>query len=276
MKIGTEEFNIKPESKQLMDVEIISLNIIVYAVIFAYAFDYLIWPVFYLLFHFFYMRFFMGNHDRFHADTSKHWTRPIELFSEYFAVVVTPWDEPYDSIKKKHQIHHATHLPDKIPNQNMLQDPHSIYEAGGFWRSLFYSIFYEEAQLIIDIRNNNITTSRWIKAIIYIPLMLLFFMTFGWEKYLGVFLAVRLMSTTSWLFFSWFIHTYLYEFGTVQKIPKVVLFIFGVMNGKRVNDGFVRHASHHAWPNIPSNRLYELDTAVMRNSDAIPEMFATK
>lgn len=276
MKIGTEEFNIHSESKQLLDVEIVLLNITVYIVVFTYAFDYLSWPVFYLLFHLFYMRFFMGNHDRFHADTSKRWPRPIELFTEYFGLMVTPWDEPYDSIRQKHFSHHKSHLPNKTPGHNMLQDPHSVYEAGGFWRSLFYSTFYEEVQLIIDIRNKNITKSRLIRTTIYLPLMVLFFMVFGWEKYLGVFIAVRLMSTTSWFFFSWFIHTYLYKFGAVRKIPKPVLFLFGLMNGKRVNDGFVRHTSHHAWPYVPSNKLYELDAAVMRNVHAMPKFVSIK
>lgn len=276
MKIGTEEFNIHSESKQSLDVEIVLLNIAVYIVVFTYAFDYLSWPVFYLLFHLFYMRFFMGNHDRFHADISKRWPRPIELFTEYFGLMVTPWDEPYDSIRQKHFSHHSSHLPNKTPGKNMLQDPHSVYEAGGFWRSLFYSTFYEEVQLIIDIRNKNITKSRLIRTAIYLPLMVLFFMVFGWEKYLGVFIAVRLMSTISWFFFSWFIHTYLYKFGAVRNIPKPVLFLFGLMNGKRVNDGFVRHASHHAWPYIPSNRLYELDAAVMRNIHTMPKLVSIK
>ena len=275
MKIGTEEFIIQPESKKAMDVEIVFLNILVYVVVFIYAFGYLSWPVFYLLFHFFYMRFFMGNHDRMHADKSRHWPRTVERLTEYFAVVVTPWDEPYDSIKKKHYTHHVTHLPKKTPDHDILQDPHSIYEARGFWRSLFYCMFFEEAQFVIDIRNRNITKSRWIRLVIYMPLQILFFMTFGWDKYLGVFLAVRLMSTIAWFSFSWVPHTLFYRFGLDGRIPRPVKLLLGLLNGKRVMDGFFRHNSHHAWPHIPSSKLYILDEAVMRNPDAMPEMVVT-
>lgn len=275
MKIGTEEFTIQSESKKAMDVEIVFVNLLVYAVVFIYAFDYLSWPVFYLLFHHLYMSFFMGTHDRFHADRSRRWPPPVEFFAEHFALVVIPWAEPYDSIRQKHFTHHATHLPKKTPGHDMLQDPHSIYEAGGFWRSLFYCTFFEEAQFVIDIRNKHITKSRWIRLAIYLPLQILFFMTFGWEKYLGVFVAVRLVSTIGWLTFSWLEHTFLYRFGLARKIPRPVIFLLGLTNSKRVSDGFFFHASHHAWPRIPPRKLYILDEAVMRNPDAMPEMIPT-
>lgn len=275
MKIGTEEFTIQRESKKAMDVEIILVNVLVYAVTFIYAFDYLSWPVFYLLFHHVYMSYFMGTHDRFHADQSKHWPRPIEFFAEYFALVAMPWAEPLDSIRKKHFTHHKTHRPKKTPGYNILQDPHSIYEGGGFWRALFYCTFFEEAQLLIDIRNKNVAKSRWIRLAIYLPLQILFFMIFGWEKYLGVFLAVRLMSTIAWFTFSRVAHTSLYRFGLLGQIPRPFILLNGLINGKRVMDGFFCHTSHHAWPSIPSSKLYLLDEAVMRNPDAMPEMIPT-
>jgi len=275
IKIGAEEFTIQQESKRAMDVEIILLNVLLYAVVIIYAFDYLSWPVFYLLFHLCYMRIFMGNHDRMHTDSSKHWPRPIEFFAEHFALVAFPWAEPYDSIRKKHFTHHKTHRPKKTPGQDILQDPHSIYEAGGFWRSLFYCVFFEEAQFIIDIRNKQITKSRWIRLAIYLPLLILFFMTFGWEKYLGVFLAVRFMSAIAWFMFSWLAHTSMYQFGFVRQIPRSFIFLWGLINGKRVADGFFVHSSHHAWPSIPSSKLVMLDEAVMRNPDAMPEMIPT-
>lgn len=275
MKIGAEEISIKPESKKAMDVEIVLVTTLVYVLVFIYAFGYLSWPIFYLLFHFLYMSFFMGTHDRFHADRSRRWPRPIEFFAEHFALVVFPWAEPYDSIRAKHFIHHQTHLPGKTPNQNMLQDPHSIYEANGFWRSLFYSIFFEEAQLVIDIRNKNITASRWIRFIIYLPLQILFFMAFGWEVYLGVFLAVRLVSTIGWFTFSWFMHIFLYQFGMGAKIPRPFIFLLGLMNGKRVMQEFFYHATHHTWSQVPMSKLRMVDEAVMRNPDAMLEMIAT-
>lgn len=275
IKVGDSEVQIDRETKRALDLEIILLLFIVYAVIFTYAYGYISWPVFYLLFHFFYMRFFMGNHDRFHADHSKRLPRLLELFAEYLAVAVTPWDEPYDSIKKKHFTHHVTHLPKKNPSHEILSDPHSIYEARGMWRSLFYCLFYEEAQLVIDIRNRNITRSRWIRLLLYLPLQIVFFLTFGWEKYLGVFLAVRIMSSSGWFFFSWYSHTYFYRFGSRKEIPGIILFLLKFVNGKRVGDGFFRHTTHHVWPQVPSGQLYKLDEAVLDNPQAKPEMFAT-
>jgi fatty acid desaturase len=259
-----------------MDIEIILLNIIVYAVVLIYAFGHLNWPVFYLLFHLTYMRVFMGNHSRMHSAKSNGWPKLIEAFAEYFAVVVAPWDEPYDSIKKKHITHHMTHLPSKMPENNMNRDPHSAFETGGFWRSLLSSMFYEGVQLVHDIRQRKIAKSRWIRLAVYLPLQILFVITFGWEKYLGLFLAMRLMSSMAWFAFSWVLHQpALYKFGAVQQIPKVFQFLFGVINGKRVMDGFFRHASHHAFPHVPSGRLHEVDTAVLRNPDAMPEMLIT-
>jgi fatty acid desaturase len=277
MKIGAEEFNIQPTPKKTMDIQLIILVALTYTVVFIYAFGYLSWPVFYLLFHLVYMRFFMGNHERFHSRKSENWPRAIQVFSEYFALAVTPWDEPFDSVRKKHFTHHATHRPGKTPGSDMLQDPHSIYEAGGAWRSLFFSLFFEEAQLIIDIRNRNITKSRWIRLAIYLPLQILFILSFGWGKYLGVFLASRLMSAGGWWLFSWFSHTVTYRFGFVREIPwsGLFLFVFGLINGKLVSDGFFRHAVHHAWPSVPPSKLYLLDEAVMRNPAAMPEMIPT-
>jgi len=272
MKIGSEEFNIPAESKRAMDVEVSLMTAMTYVVIFVYAFDYLTWPVFYLLFHLFYMRFFMGAHDRMHTDQSRRWPGLVERVAEHFAVVVVPWAEPIDSIRKKHFTHHLTHMPNRKPGNDMLRDPHSIYEAGGFWRSLFYCTFFEEAQLLIDIRNRHITPSRWIRLAIYLPLQILFVMTFGWEKFLGVLLAVRMMSAMAWLAFSWFSHTQTYQFGIDSRIPWSVKMLLKIVNGKRVSDGFFHHSSHHAWPQIPPSKLHLLDDAVMRNLEAMPEM----
>ena len=277
MKIGNEEFAIQPESKRTMDVEITLFTLLVYAIILTYALGYLSWPLFYLLFHPAYMRVFMGNHDRFHADKSRRWPKPVEWFSETFGVVVTPWDEPYDSIRLKHFQHHLSHLPGKTPDHDTFMDPHAMYEAGGFWRSLLCSMFYEEVQLIHDIRHRCIARSRWVRLAIYTPILAMFIAYFGWEKYLGVFFAVRLMSASGWFTFSWLLHAHVYEFGILKKIPgaKLVLAMLGVMNGKRVRDGFFRHAAHHAWPHVPSGQLYLLDEAVTRNPEEMPSMART-
>ena len=277
MKIGNETFAIQPESKRALDVEVTLFAILVYTLILVYAFGYLSWPLFYLLFHLVYMRVFMGNHDRFHADKTRRWSKPVEKLTEYFGVVVTPWDEPYDSIRLKHFQHHLSHLPGETPDHNTFTDPHAVYESGGFWRSLFFSTFYEEVQLIHDIRHRCVARSRWIRLVIYLPLLVMFIACFGYEKYLGVFFAVRLMSASSWFAFSWFIHTHVYEFGILKKIPDAgfILAMLGLMNGKRVRDGFFRHATHHAWPHIPSGKLYLLDEAVMRHPKERPTMYRT-
>ena len=277
MKIGNETFAIQPETRRAMDVEITLFTLLVYAIILAYAVGYLGWPLFYLVFHATYMRVFMGNHDRFHADKSRHWPRLVEWFSETFAVVVTPWDETYDSIRLKHFQHHLSHLPGETPDHDTFMDPHAVYEAGGAWRSLFYSLFYEEVQLIHDIRHRCIARSRWIRLAIYTPILVMFIAYFGWEKYLGVFFAVRLMSASSWFAFSWLLHAHVYKFGILKKVPgaKLVLAMLGLMNGKRVRDGFFRHAAHHAWPHVPSGQLFLLDKAVMRNPQDMPIMYVT-
>lgn len=277
MKIGNETFTIRPESRRALDVEITLFTVLVYAIIFAYAVGYLSWPLFYLLFHPAYMRVFMGNHDRFHADRSRHWPKPVERVLEYFGVVVTPWDEPYDSIRLKHFQHHLSHLPGEVPDHDSFTDPHAVYESGGFWRCLFFSIFYEEVQLIHDIRHRCIARSRWIRLAIYLPVLVTFISFFGWEEYLGVFFAVRIMSASSWFVFSWFLHAHVYEFGILEKIPgaRLILIMVGLVNGKRVRDGFFRHASHHAWPHVPSGQLYLLDEAVMRHPGSTPKMHQT-
>ena len=71
-------------------------------------------------------------------------------------------------------------------------------------------------------------------------------------------------------------HTSLYLFGLVKQIPKLVKFLNGLMNGKRVMDGYFVHAAHHAWLSTPSSKLYLLDEAVMRNPDAMLKMIPTR
>ena len=78
-------------------------------VIAFFSLEYLGWPLFLLIFYAVAMRIFIGNHDRYHADQRIRLPRFFEIISEKFAAVVTPWDEPYDSIRKKHLRHHATH-----------------------------------------------------------------------------------------------------------------------------------------------------------------------
>ncbi len=276
MRIGTQELPIEPEAKSALDIELLLLHIPLFITVFVYAFDYLNWPLFFLLFYMVEMRIFIGNHDRFHTDMHKRLPRWLEAFSENLAVCVTPWDEPYDSIRNKHIKHHATHGPGKFAVLDTARDPHGVYELGGFWRSLLYCLFYEEVQLFMDWRNNNIGKPRLIRLLVYLPLQILFLLLFGWQKYLGVFLAMRLVGATAWFVFSWGIHQpQIYYFGFAKKIAKPLRWGFALVNGKRVTEDVLHHAVHHAWPGIPASRLHEVDTVVMRHKEAAPEMLPT-
>jgi hypothetical protein len=98
-------------------------------------------------------------------------------------------------------------------------------------------------------------------------------MTFGWEKYLVVLLAARLSGGLFYFVFSWGFHRrLLYRFGVVNEMPAPFFWMFRVGNGKRTGESVRYHASHHAWPGVPSRRLHEFDSAVMRNPDAALEM----
>lgn len=273
MKIGSEEIKYKPEAKKSLDIEIMLLHVPLFLLILVYALNYIAWPLFLLLFYMIEIRIFIANHDRFHTDRRQRLPRPVEAFSEWLSASVTPWDEPYDSILKKHLTHHSTHAPGKSVKHDPLADPHSLFETGGFWSALFHCLFYEESQLIIDFRNGNIGRERWIHLMTYLPLQALFIYGFGWEKYLIVFLSMRMVGCTAWFIFSWGIHQpFVYRFGFSRQVPKWFRFIFAVLNGNRVTEGVIHHATHHAWPGIPSKRLHEFDELVLRYPEAAPEM----
>lgn len=107
-------------------------------------------------------------------------------------------------------------------------------------------------------------------------MQVLFFLTFGWQKYLGVFLAMRLVGFMAWFVFSWGIHQpSVYKFGFSKSVPGVMRWIFLIMNGKRVTEGCLHHATHHAWPTIPSRKLHEYDAAVLRHPESKPKMIPT-
>lgn len=98
---------------------------------------------------------------------------------------------------------------------------------------------------------------------------------FGWEKYLGVFLAMRIVGFTAWFIFSWGIHQPLiYQFGFAKKVPAAFKFVFLILNGRGVTEGVFHHATHHAWPGVPARRLNEFDAAVWRNPRAAPDLRA--
>jgi len=152
VELGGKRIYYRPESKKSIDVEVLLLNLVLYVVILLYGFGYLSWPVFLLVFYLLAVRAFVANHDRLHANHKERLPRFLEFIAEELAVVVTPWDEPYDSVKRKHLKHHATHVHDANPGLDTRKDPHSAFEAGGFFRAFFSCLFYEEVQMGVCLR----------------------------------------------------------------------------------------------------------------------------
>lgn len=278
IKIGDENISFIQESKKSVDLEILSLNILLYTVILLFGFGHLTLPFFLLLFYALAMRLFIGNHDRMHTNQKSRLPRFVEIIAEGLAVVVTPWDEPYDSIKRKHIKHHSTHLIENESKFDTKNDPHTVFELGGFFRVVLSCLFYEELQLFLDIRNGNLTKSRFFRFIIYVPLQIAFIVVFGWDKFLIVVIAMRLVGFSSWLVFSWVIHQpQIYQFGFANKVPKLFKLLFAALHGRRVTEGCLHHATHHTWPRIPYNKLHKIDSLVNQNPSLNPntESFKT-
>ncbi len=266
LKIGENNLTFKSETKKAIDTEILLLHIPLLLIIIAYGLNFLTWPLFFLLFYVIAMRVFIGNHDRYHSNTNVRLPRFLEIFAEGLGVIVTPWDEPYDSIKRKHLIHHATHKTGEIPIYDTKKDPNCAYEMGGLFNVLLSCLFYEEVQLYFDIRDKNLTRSRLFRFLIYVPMQIGFILFFGINIFLGVFIATRLIGFTAWFVFSWIIHQpFIYKFGFSRDVPKWFKFIFQILHGKRVSEGCIHHATHHKWPAIPSGKLYKFDSIVMEN-----------
>ena len=62
-------------------------------------------------------------------------------------------------------------------------------------------LFYEEVQLYLDIRNKNLNRSRLTRLLVYLPLQVAFILFFGWQKYLFVFLGMRIVGFSGWIVF---------------------------------------------------------------------------
>lgn len=277
MKIGTEEMTFTPETKIALDIEMVAWHIPLFAVVFAYALGYIPWPIFFILFYLVDARIFIGQHDRIHADRTRRFPRFAEAITEGLALCVTPWDEPYNSYRIKHLHHHGSHRPGNIPVLDTRNDPHSAFELGGFLQAFLSCLFYEERQLLIDIRNRAVAKSRLNRLLIYLPVQILFVIMFGWEKYLGLFVAARFVGFVSWFVFSWGIHQpIIYRFGFVNQVPIPARLMLGFTNGKRTMDGLLHHMSHHAWPRVPSSRLHDFDAATLRNPEAAPNLLPSR
>ncbi|MCB0649702.1 MAG: fatty acid desaturase [Saprospiraceae bacterium] len=273
ISLGNEKISFVPETKKAIDIELMLLHIPLLATIAAFSLDYIGWPVFLLLFYVIAMRIFIGNHDRYHASHKARLPRFLEAFSEGLAVVVTPWDEPYDSIRRKHLKHHTTHNPGNSSSLDSHHDPHSVYELGGIVRVFFSCLFYEEIQFYFDLRDKQVTRSRLYRFLIYMPILAIYIFTFGWAKFGVIFLAMRIVGFTAWFVFSWAIHQPLiYKFGFSKQVPTWFKWMFAIMHGRRVTEGCIHHATHHAWPSIPFNQLHKFDVKAYQNPDVAPEM----
>ena len=260
--IGENHITYKPETKRAIDLEILALNVLLFIAIFLFAMDLIAWLLFVPIFYVLAMRVFIANHDRMHANHRIRLPRLLELFAEGFAVVVTPWDEPYDSIKKKHLKHHSTHLSHAETEHGVAEDPHSVYEDGGLFRVVVSCLLYEEIQLVQDIRNGNPGKSRLYRFLIYVPLQIAFIAAFGFGKFIVVFLAMRMVGFFAWFVFSYVIHRpQVYKFGFANHVPKIAKLTFKLLHGRRVTEGCLYHATHHAWPGIPYDQLHRFDAA---------------
>ena len=267
--IGEKEISFRPESKKSIDIELLLLNILLFSLIAIFSLGYINWPLFLFLFYAFAMRVFIGNHDRIHASKKNKFSRFVEVFAEGIAVVVTPWDEPYDSFKKKHLTHHAKHAQNNSSKLDTKNNPHSVFELGGFFRVFFSCFFYEEVQLFLDIQNNNLTKSRLYRFLMYVPLQIAFIFAFGWDKFLVVFFAMCLVGFSAWFVFSWLIHQpAIYKFGFAKQVPKFFKQMFALIHGQRVTEGCIHHATHHAWPGIPYNQLNKFDSIAVQNTNS--------
>lgn len=262
-----------PEFKKSIDLEILFLTIPLFAIVALFSVDYIGWPIFLVLFYVIAMRIFIANHDRYHADKRNRLPRFLELIAENFAIVVTPWDETFDSIKRKHIKHHVTHNSGKSSKYYTRNDPHSVFELRGFTKVILSCLFYEEIQLYLDVRDSNFKKSRFYRFLLYFPLQLAYIYYFGWGKFLIVMIAMRIVGSTAWFVFSWVIHQpIIYKFGFSKKVPKLFKWLFALLHGRRVTEGCLHHTTHHAWPSIPYNQLYKFDSVILQNPDLAPDM----
>jgi len=275
IEFGDQKISFTPESKRWLDIELMLLHIPLLILIFSFAYGFVNVYLFLFLFYCLGMRIFIGNHDRFHADNKIRLPRWIELISENLWVAVTPWDETFDSVRKKHLKHHATHGPGKKAVYDLKNDPHCVYEDGGFFKVFLSCFFYEELQLFLDITYSRVTRSRLYRILIYLPLQIIFIYFFGWSIFLFVFLGWRIVGFSGWFFFSYVIHQpFVYKFGFSRSVPKVFKLIFTLIHGRRIAEGVLHHATHHAWPSVSYKELNKIDSSALENAEYAPEMIA--
>jgi len=272
IQLGKESVSYQMETKKSLDIEILILNLLMTALILAFSFGLIVTPIFFVLFHMIGVRSFIAGHDRMHTNHKVRFGRILESLFEGFAIVVTPWDEPYDSVKRKHIAHHISHAPGKHLELDSRKDPHSLYESSVVIAS-FSCLFFEEVQLFLDVRDNKLSMSRLYRLMVYLPILTLYIYYFGWMKYLMVFLAMRITGASSYFIFSWLSHrnpVYNYRFSS--QIPKWMIQVISLLLGQRVSKGIINHPIHHAWPGVPYNQLEKIAKAIRENPISAPLM----
>jgi len=265
------------ESKRSIDSEVLAWHVPFFILVYCYAMGWLGWPVFFLLFYPLMARIFITNHDRIHADRNRELPLVLDWLANNLALVVTPWDEPFDSYAAKHLAHHRSHEAGHQPQLDPLADPHSVYESGGLWRALLSAAFYDEIQFYLDVRSRHITRGRWVRMILFTPLILIFINYAGWLTYAGVLAASKITGAVDWFVFSYVLHKpYFFRYGFVDHVPGWLRILILFTHGRRAVNGILFHAAHHAWPAVASGRLHPLDDIARQHRERAPTLVTSR
>lgn len=276
MRIGNEEFNFEVESKRRLDVVLMLLHVPLFLLIWAFASGHVSFLAFFMAFYLIEIRIFSLHHDRVHADFNRKLPRPLDVLANWMELIVTPWDEPFPSYSTKHHKHHASHVADRIPARDLINDPHSAFESGGWFKALISCLFYEEIQLWLDLKNRSFHRSRIARFAVYTPAILGFIYFYGWEKYLGVLLAMRIVATIAWYVFSWGFHQdYSYNHSFHGKLPAWLKAAYAILNGRRTLSAWLFHAAHHAYARVPCLQLERINEIAKRNPGSVPRLVPT-
>ena len=160
--------------------------------------------------------------------------------------------------------------------RDVSSDPHSAFESGGWFKAFLSCLFYEEIQLWLDLRNGNIHRSSFARLFVYTPLIALFIYHYGWEKYLGVLVSMRIVATIAWYVFSWGFHQdFSYNYSFHRRLPGWLKAAYAALNGRRTLYAWMFHAAHHAYARVPCLQLQLINEIAERNATAVPKPIPT-
>lgn len=238
------------EKKVNLDILVFSTNIILYMLIYLYSINLINSYIFAIVFYIIFSKVFVFNHDRTHT-TNSNYNKFFETIVELTYVAVVPWEEQYNSYKKKHLIHHRFHKKSSDKLQNYRNNPHILFEKD-LKTAFFSSLFYSEIQFFINIINKNITFKEILFIFWYSILISSYIFYFSFEKFILIFCLVRITGFLSWFVFSYILHhPYLYG----KEIPKMISIVSDLAFGKRLSRGTLFHKKHHDDERIPSHLL---------------------